>query len=156
MSFRKLFAGEHRLRIEADGLRQMRRHIAIVAADHLDADAEPVEVVDRALRVRLGRVVEDEKAAKGHVLFVVAAVVLLCRDLAGRHGQNAKAFGPLGLEDILQFGAPFGISGTSTPSRSSDEQMSSTFANAPLVTMRCCDGSPSSATTMVRRRRMKS
>ena len=87
----------------------MRRHIAIVAADHLDADAEPVEVVDRALRVRLGRVVEDEKAAKGHVPFVVAAVVLLRADLPGRHGQNTEAFGALGLEDILQFRTPLRI-----------------------------------------------
>ena len=106
---RKLFAGEHRFCVEANGLRQMRRHIAIVAADHLDADAEPVEIVDRALRVRLGRVVEDEKAAKGHVPFVVAVVVRLRRDLAGRHGQNTEAFGALGLEDLLQFRAPLGI-----------------------------------------------
>ena len=72
---RQLLAGQHGLGIEADGLRQMRRHVAIVAADHLDADAEPGEVVDRALRVRLGRVVEDKKAAKGHVPLVVAVIV---------------------------------------------------------------------------------
>ena len=106
---RELLAGQHRLRVEADGLRQMRRHVAIVAADHLDADAEPVEVVDRALRVRLGRVEKDEKAAKGHVPFVVAVVVRLRRDLAGGHGQNAEALGALGLEDRLQLRPPLGI-----------------------------------------------
>ena len=105
----KLFAGEHRLCVEADSLRQMRRHIAIVAADHLDADAESVEVADRALRVRLGRIVEDEKAPKGHALFVITAVMLFRRDLPGRQSQNTEAFGPLGLEDLLQFRAPFGI-----------------------------------------------
>ena len=39
LEFCELFAGEHRRCIEADSLRQMRRHIAVVAADHLDADA---------------------------------------------------------------------------------------------------------------------
>ena len=104
----ELVAGEHGLRIEADGLRQMRRHIAIVAADHLDADAEPGEIVDRTLRVRLGRVGEDKKAAKGHVLFVIAAVVRLRRHPAGRHSQNPEALGPFGLEDRIEFGAQFG------------------------------------------------
>ena len=108
LEFSQVVAGEHRLRIEADGLRQMRRHIAIVSADHLDADAEPGEIVDRALRVRLGRVGEDQKAAKRHVLFVIAAVVRLRRDPACRHSQDPEPLGPFGLEDRIELGAQFG------------------------------------------------
>ena len=83
----------------------MRRDVAIVAADHLDADAEPGEVADRPLRVRLGRVGEEQEAAKRHARFVVAAVVLLGRDLARRHRQDPEPFGALGLVERLEFRA---------------------------------------------------
>ena len=153
---RELFAGEHRLGVEADGLRQMRRHVAIVAADHLDADAEPVEVVDRALRIRLGRVVEDEKAAKGHVPFVVAVVVRLHGHPARGHGQNTEAFGALGLEDRLELRAPSGIE------RNLDAVALEARADVEHVRERALGddqvlpGAASSATTMVSRRRRKS
>ncbi len=82
--------------------------MAVVAADHLDADAEPGQIVDRTFRVLLGRVEEDEKAAKGHALLVIAAVALLRRDPACRHGQDPEARGPLGLKDRIELGAQFG------------------------------------------------
>src|SRR5581483_3220338 len=81
----------------------------IVAADHLDADAKPVEVVNRALRVRLGWVVEHEKAAERHILLVVTTVALLGADLPGRHLQNTAAFGPFPLEALLQLRAVLSI-----------------------------------------------
>jgi hypothetical protein len=51
LEFCQLLAGDHRLRIEPHRVRQMPCDIPIVAADHLDADAERGEVADRLLRV---------------------------------------------------------------------------------------------------------
>jgi hypothetical protein len=86
----------------------MSGHVAIVSADHLDANAEPGEIVDRTLRVRLGRVGEDKKAVKRHALFVVATVALLCRDPAIRHSQNPEPLRPFGFKDFIELGAQFG------------------------------------------------
>ena len=76
--------------------------IAIVAADDLDADAELGEVADRSLRVRLGRIGEEQEAGERHAGFVVVAVVVFRGDLACRHGQDAESFRALGLVERLK------------------------------------------------------
>src|SRR4029077_9652950 len=86
---------------------EMSRHIAIVSADHFDADAEPSEVLYRPLRVRLWRVGEDQKAAKCHAPFVIAAIARFGRDPASRHGQDPEPLGSFALEDRIEFGAQF-------------------------------------------------
>ncbi|MNG29737.1 hypothetical protein D3C84_1152230 [compost metagenome] len=53
-----LLAGEHGLRVEADGLGDVGRHIAVIAADDLDADAQRGEVADGPVGVGPGRVEE--------------------------------------------------------------------------------------------------
>ena len=50
----------------------------------------------------LGRVVEDEKTAKGHLPFIVTVIVRFRGDPACSHGENTKALGALGLEDRLE------------------------------------------------------
>ena len=86
----------------------MSRHIAIVSANDFDANAELGEIVDRPLRVRLGRVGEDQKAAKRHALFVIAAIARFGRDPACRHSQDPEPLGPFGFKDRIEFGAQFG------------------------------------------------
>jgi len=133
----------------------MSRHIAIVSANHLDADTKLGEIVDRTFRVRLGRVGEDQKAAKGHPLLVFTTVVRLGRNSARRHSQDPESLYPL-LQRPRQvrhaFGGERDIDGIALDQFTTIEHI----RECTLVIMRCCVESPSSATTMVSRRRRKS
>ena len=106
LELRQFLAGDHRLRIEPDRFGQMRRDVAIVAADHLDADAEVREVADRLLRVRLGRIGEEQEAGKGHPALVAVDVAFFRCDLACRHGEDAESFRALRLVESLKFRLP--------------------------------------------------
>src|SRR5665647_266153 len=85
----------------------MSRHIAVVSADHLDADAELGEIVDRTLRVRLRWVGEDKEPAKGHALLVIAAIGRLGCHPPCRYSQNPESLGSFGFEDRIEFSAQF-------------------------------------------------
>ena len=144
---RELLAGQHRPAGRArSASRQMRRHVAVVAGDDLDADAERGEVADRARGVRLGRVEEEQEAREGH-----AAPRRRGRSPPWRRpcGSRARARGiprrPCASKAASSSARASASSGTATPSRSSVAQTSSTLANAPLVTIRCCAGDRSSA-----------
>ena len=78
--------------------------MAVVSADHFDANTELGEIVDRPLRVRFGWVGEDQKAAKRHVLLLISSIVRLGRDLARSQSQNPKPLGPLRLKNPIEFG----------------------------------------------------
>ena len=78
--------------------------MAVVSADHLHANTELGEIVDRSLRVRFGWVGEDQKAAKRHVPLLISSIVRLGRNLARSQSQDPKPLGPLRLKNPNEFG----------------------------------------------------
>ena len=82
---------------------------AVVAADHLDGDPEAGEVGDGAGGIGLGRVLEEEKAAEGHLCLVLTVVIGAGREAAGGEGEDAQALGAQAFEAGRERGAASGV-----------------------------------------------
>jgi hypothetical protein len=88
---RELFAGEQRLRVEADLRGDMRGDMAVVAGNHLHVHAAQGKGAQHLRRIGLGRIGEAEEAGEREAALVGDAVVALRRDLARGQCQHAHA-----------------------------------------------------------------
>ena len=76
--------------------------ITIVAADHLDAYAQIIEIGDRPRDIALGRIDQDQKTPEGEIDFVLAQIMRLRRQLARGDRQNPASLRTARLKYLLQ------------------------------------------------------